>query len=54
MYEEEFEGTKGVVRIHKLKKGQTTQWPKEKRQKGQTMIYKCVLLYVKQATIINQ
>ena len=33
MHEEEFEDTKGVVRIHKLKKGQITQWPKEKRRK---------------------
>jgi hypothetical protein len=34
---EEFEDTKGVIRIHKSKEGQTTQWPKEK---GQTTIYK--------------
>ena len=33
MHEEEFEDTKGVIRIRKLKKGQITQWPKEKRQK---------------------
>jgi hypothetical protein len=28
--EEEFEDTKGVIRIRKSKKEQTTQWPKEK------------------------
>jgi hypothetical protein len=32
---EEFEDTKGVIRFRK--KGQTTQWPKEK---GQTTLYK--------------
>ena len=31
--QEEFEITKGVIRIHKSKIGQTPQWPKEKGQK---------------------
>ena len=46
MHEEEFEDTKGVVRIRKLKKGQTSQWPKEKRQKDKqwsTNVFCCML-----------
>ena len=31
--EEEFEDTKGVIRIRKSEAGQTTQWSKEKGQK---------------------
>jgi hypothetical protein len=31
--EEEFEDTKGVIRIHKSEAGQTTHWSKEKGQK---------------------
>jgi len=31
--EEEFEDTKGVIRIRKSKKDKTTLWPKEKVQK---------------------
>jgi len=35
--QEEFEDTKGVIRIRKSQEGQTTQWPNEN---GQTTIYK--------------
>jgi hypothetical protein len=31
--QEEFEDTKGVIRIHKFEEEQTIQWPKEKVQK---------------------
>jgi hypothetical protein len=43
---EEFEDTKGVIRIHQscspkvLYEEQTTQWSKEKNTNGQTTIYK--------------
>ena len=49
LYDEEFEDTKGVIRICKPKnrqhngqktEEQTTQWPKRKRTKGKTTIYK--------------
>ena len=36
--EEEFEDTKGVIRVRKSKN--RTQWPTAKRTKGQTTIYK--------------
>ena len=36
---EVFEDTKGVIRIRKLKKDRQ-HWPKEKKTKGQTAIYK--------------
>ena len=32
--QEEFEETKGVIRIRKIEEGQATQWPKEKEQKN--------------------
>ena len=40
--DEEFEDTKGVIRMCKSKKNrqQTTQWPNKKGQKGQATIYK--------------
>jgi hypothetical protein len=31
--QEEFEDTKGVIRIRKIKEEQTTQWPNENVQK---------------------
>ena len=34
---EEFEDTKGVIRICKSKKDKTTQWPKEKGQKDKQL-----------------
>ena len=37
---DEFEDIKGVVRIRKSK--QDGQWPKEKRSKGETTIYKAL------------
>jgi predicted component of viral defense system (DUF524 family) len=40
LIKEEFEDTKGVIRIRISKKDKTIQWKKEKRTKGQTMIYK--------------
>ena len=54
LLQDKFEDTKGVIRNHKSKdrqhngqktEGQTTQWPKEKRTKGQTESYKT--LYIK-------
>jgi len=36
---EEFEDNIEVIRIRKIKDGQTTQWSKEKKIKGQTTIY---------------